>query len=144
MIAATGALLFFSANVIEKFLTVSVGYLYLVYLAFVVWSVVAFGDRIEANFASVPVGDDWFKAGVTYAGYNVATIPAVLFCIRHLARRRETLVAGALAGPLGLLPGVVFYVAMMGSYQAIDDVALPPAFLLANLTEPGVYWVFNA
>src|SRR3546814_19663999 len=79
MIAATGALLFFSANVIEKFLTVSVGYLYLVYLAFVVWSVVAFGDRIEANFASVPVGDDWFKAGVTYAGYNVATIPAVLF-----------------------------------------------------------------
>src|SRR3546814_10317869 len=46
MIAATGALLFFSANVIEKFLTVSVGYLYLVYLVFVVWSVVAFGDRI--------------------------------------------------------------------------------------------------
>src|SRR3546814_12670600 len=57
MIAATGALLFFSANVIEKFLTVSVGYLYLVYLVFVVWSVVAFGDRIGANFATVPVGE---------------------------------------------------------------------------------------
>src|SRR3546814_6652910 len=114
MIAATGAMLVFNSAVIEKFLTVSVGYLYLVYFVFVVWSVVAFGDRIEANFASVPVGEDWFTAGVTYAGYNVATIPAVLFCIRHLSRRRETLVAGALAGPLGMLPGVVFYVAMMG------------------------------
>jgi len=144
MIAATGALLFFSANVIEKFLTVSVAYLYLVYLAFVVWSVSAFGDRIEANFASVPVGDDWFKAGVTYAGYNVATIPAVLFCIRHLARRRETLVAGALAGPLGMLPGVVFYVAMMGWYHEIGAEALPSAFLLAKLQAPWFEWVFQA
>src|SRR3546814_6385895 len=56
MIAATGAMLVFNSAVIEKFLTVSVGYLYLVYFVFVVWSVVAFGDRIEANFASVPVG----------------------------------------------------------------------------------------
>src|SRR3546814_3442020 len=70
MIAATGAMLVFNSAVIEKFLTVSVGYLYLVYFVFVVWSVVAFGDRIEANFASVPVGEDWFTAGVTYAGYN--------------------------------------------------------------------------
>src|SRR3546814_11978393 len=93
MIAGTCDLLCFSANVIGKFLTVSVGYLYLVYLVFVVWSVVAFGDRIGANFATVPVGEDWFTAGVTYAGYNAATIPAVLFCIRHLARRREALVA---------------------------------------------------
>src|SRR3546814_1084098 len=92
MIAATGAMLVFNSAVIEKFLTVSVGYLYLVYFVFVVWSVVAFGDRIEANFASVPVGEDWFTAGVTYAGYNVATIPAVLFCIRHLVSRREALV----------------------------------------------------
>src|SRR3546814_17703381 len=84
MIAATGAMLVFNSAVIEKFLTVSVGYLYLVYFVFVVWSVVAFGDRIEANFASVLVGEDWFTAGVTYAGYNVAKLPAVLFCIRHL------------------------------------------------------------
>jgi uncharacterized membrane protein YkvI len=114
-----------------------------VYIVFVVWSVLAFGDRIEANFASVPVGDDWFKAGVTYAGYNVATIPAVLFCIRHLSRRREALVAGALAGPLGMLPGVVFYIAMMGYYHEIDAVALPSAYLLARLQAPWFEWAFQ-
>lgn len=143
MIAATGALLVFGTAVIEKFLTASVGYLYLVYFVFVAWSVFAFGDRIAASFASVPVGDDWFTAGVTYAGYNVATIPAVLFCIRHLSHRRETLVAGALAGPLGMLPGVVFYVAMMGYYHEIGDVALPSAFLLAKLQAPWFEWVFQ-
>src|SRR3546814_5597073 len=144
VMAATGAILVFNSALIEKVLTVSVGYLYLVYFVFVVWSVVAFGDRIEANFASVPVGEDWFTAGVTYAGYNVATIPAVLFCIRHLVSRREALVAGALAGPLGMLPGVVFYVAMMGYYHEIGDVALPSAFLLAKLQAPWFEWVFQA
>ena len=143
MIAATGLMLLFNSAAIEKFLALSVGYLYLVYLVFVVWSVVAFGDRIEANFAAVPVGDGWFKAGVTYAGYNVATIPAVLFCIRHLSSRREALVAGALAGPLGMLPGVVFYIAMMGYYDEIGAVALPSAFLLAKLHAPWFEWAFQ-
>src|SRR3546814_1483190 len=63
MIAATGAMLVFNSAVIEKFLTVSVGYLYLVYFVFVVWSVVAFGDRIEANFASVPVRSEERRVG---------------------------------------------------------------------------------
>src|SRR5688572_16107493 len=136
MIAATGLVLFYSNATIEKFLSLSVAYLYLVYIVFVIWSFAAFGDRIEASFAAVPVDAGWFKAGITYAGYNVATIPAVFFCIRHLTRRREALVAGALAGPLGMLPGVLFYIAMMGWYAEIGAEALPSAFLLAKLEAP--------
>jgi uncharacterized membrane protein YkvI len=143
MIAITGALLFYSSTSIEKFLTLSVGYLYLVYVVFVIWSLVAFGDRIEANFAAVPLGDNWFKAGITYAGYNVATIPAVLFCIRHLTRRRDALIAGALGGPLGMLPAVMFYIAMMGYYTEIGSEALPSAFLLARLHAPWFEWAFQ-
>jgi uncharacterized membrane protein YkvI len=143
MIAATGLMLFYSNAAIERFLTLSVGYLYLVYIAFVVWSLSAFGERIAANFAAAPLGDQWFEAGVTYAGYNVAVIPAVLFCIRHLTRRREALVAGALAGPLGMLPGVLFYIAMVGYYDEIAEVALPSAFLLAKLQAPWFEWLFQ-
>jgi uncharacterized membrane protein YkvI len=143
MIAVTGLVLFTSNAAIEKFLAMSVGYLYLVYLVFVIWSIVRFGDRIGANFASLPVGDEWFIAGLKYAGYNVATIPAVLFCIRHLTRRREALVAGLLAGPLGMLPGVVFYIAMMGYYREIGAVTLPSAFLLEKLGAPWFAWAFQ-
>ncbi|WP_372018309.1 YkvI family membrane protein [Pseudoxanthomonas sp. 10H] len=143
MIAATGALLFFGTAAIERFLVASVGYLYLVYLVFVVWCLAAFGDRIEANFASIPVGGNWFMAGVTYAGYNVATIPAVLFCVRHFGGRRDALVAGALAGPLGMLPGVVFFIAMAGYVTEVADQALPSAFLLAKLQAPWFEWAFQ-
>jgi uncharacterized membrane protein YkvI len=114
MITATGLMVFYSSDAIEKFLALSVGYLYLVYIVFFVWSLIAFGDRIEAAFASEPLHGGWFKAGITYAGYNVATVPAVFFCIRHLTRRREALVAGLLGGPLGMLPGIVFFIAMVG------------------------------
>lgn len=143
MIVATGLLLVQRNAGIEKFLALSVGYLYLVYVVFLVWSTLVFGDRIAANFAAVPVGSDWFKAGVTYAGYNVACIPAVLFCVRHLGRRREAIGAGLLAGPLGMLPGMVFYVAMMGYYEEIGAVALPSAFLLGKLGAPWFEWAFQ-
>ena len=136
MIALTGFVLFYSSAIIERFLALSVGYLYLVYLVFVVWCIAVFGDRIEAALAAEPVGDQWFKAGITYAGYNVATLPAVLFCIRHLTRPRETLVAGFLAGPLGMLPGVLFFIAMIGYQRELADVALPSAFLLGKLGAP--------
>jgi uncharacterized membrane protein YkvI len=136
MIGLTGLLLFYSSAVIEKFLALSVGYLYLVYIVFVVWSIAAFGDRIGEALAAEPVGNTWFKAGITYAGYNVATLPAVLFCIRHLTRPRETLVAGFLAGPLGMLPGVLFFIAMIGYHRELADVTLPSAFLLGKLGAP--------
>ena len=137
MIVATGAMVFYSSAAIEKFLALSVGYLYLVYIVFFIWSFVAFGDRIEAAFASEPVGHGWFKAGITYAGYNVATVPAVFFCIRHLTRRREAMVAGLLGGPLGMLPGFVFYIAMVGYADQIANVSLPSAFLLGKI---GATW----
>lgn len=143
MILATGALLFYSNAFIEKFLTLSVGYLYLVYVVLLGWSFLAFGERIEAGFAAAAPADGWLKAGIAYAGYNVATIPAVLFCIRHLTTRREALVAGALAGPLGMLPAVLFYIAMMGYYDEIGAQALPSAFLLARLHAPWFVWAFQ-
>jgi uncharacterized membrane protein YkvI len=143
MIALVGLILFQSRTAIERFLSWSVGYFYLVYLVFMIWSLVAFGDRVAASLAAGPLGSRWLVAGVTYAGYNVATIPATLFCIRHLTRTREAVVAGLLAGPLGMLPGVAFYVAMLGHHREIAEVALPSAFLLAKLHAPWFEWAFQ-
>jgi uncharacterized membrane protein YkvI len=143
MIAVVGLILFQSSTAIERFLSWSVGYFYVVYLAFMIWSLLAFGGRIGASLVAEPVGDRWFFAGLTYAGYNVATIPAVLFCIRHLGARREAVVAGLLAGPLGMLPGFAFYIAMLGHYHEIEAVALPSAFLLAKLQAPWFEWAFQ-
>ena len=143
MILLTGLVLYYSSTVIERFLAWSVGYLYLVYVVFVVWCIVVFGDRIGETLASDVVDGGWFTAGIKYAGYNVATLPAVLFCIRYLTRPRETLIAGFLAGPLGMLPGVLFFIAMIGYQQEIADVTLPSAFLLVKLGAPWFEYAFQ-
>jgi uncharacterized membrane protein YkvI len=143
MIAVTGLMLFYSNAAIERFLSLSVGYLYLVYIVFVIWCLAGFGERIGESFAGSSAGSAWFKAGVTYAGYNVATIPAVFFCLRHLVTRRDAFVAGALAGPLGMLPGVLFFVAMMGYPDEIGAVSLPSAFLLGKLGALWFEWAFQ-
>src|SRR4029079_2115212 len=89
MIAAVALVLFPGNAGIERFLALSVGYLYLVYVTLVVWSMLSFGERIPAAIAAEPIGRRWCMGRGTYAGYNVAIIPAVLFSVRHLTRRRE-------------------------------------------------------
>jgi uncharacterized membrane protein YkvI len=42
-----------------------------------------------------------------------------------------------------MLPGLAFYVAMMGYYQEIGSAALPSAFLLAKLHAPWFEWAFQ-
>ena len=42
-----------------------------------------------------------------------------------------------------MLPGVLFYIAMMGYYAEIGAEALPSAFLLAKLEAPWFEWAFQ-
>ena len=72
-------------------------------------------------------------AGVKYAAYNVALIPPLLFPIRHLQGRGETVLAGALAGPVAMIPGLLFYLAMMGQYPGVLDRPVPANLLLELL-----------
>lgn len=107
------------------------------YTAFMAVCLFAFGDDIAATFAAADgPGGGWFRGGITYAGYNIMVVPALLFCARHQSRRRETLTAGALAGPVAILPGVVFYVAMQARYPEIMQAPIPLQTLLHALEQP--------
>ena len=143
LMALVALLTFFGSGVIEKVLAFWAGLLYVVYVLIIIWSFSAFGDRISANFASVPVTGNWFMAGVTYAGYNMAAIPAVFFCLRHQTRAREAITAGLLAGAIAMLPGILFYVAMMGRYPEIGDQAVPSNYLLGELHVPWFHALFQ-
>lgn len=143
LMAAIGLLAFYGSNLIAKVLTLWALLLYLVYVLLIAGSFVAFGDRIEANFAAASIGAGWLKAGATYAGYNMATIPAVFFCLRHLRQRREAIVAGLLAGPIAMLPGALFFVAMMGRYPEIGTQAVPSNYLIGELHAPWFQGLFQ-
>jgi uncharacterized membrane protein YkvI len=107
------------------------------YVGFMFVCVSAFGESIVANIVAADgPGAGWFRGGVTYAGYNIMVMPALLFCARHQIRRREALVAGALAGPIAILPGAVFFVAMLAQYPQILNAAIPLQTLLHALDVP--------
>lgn len=122
---------------IESFFSIWGIVLIVAYIIFIVVCITAFGERISAVFAteSVP-GEGWLRGGVMYAGYNVAIAPALLFCARHQQRRREALIAGALAGPIAIVPGVVLYIAMLARYPEIRDAPIPLQVLLHALDVP--------
>ncbi|MDG1708056.1 MAG: hypothetical protein P8H03_04800 [Emcibacteraceae bacterium] len=143
MMVSVGILVFFGSSIIEKFLSAWSILLYFAYAGFVVMCFNVFGDKISNTFENVPVGDGWFMGGLTYAGYNLATIPAVLFCIRHISTRKEAIGAGLLAGPIAMIPAIFFFVAMMGYYPEISEQSLPVNYLLNVLDVPAFKIIFE-
>jgi len=133
----TALLVFYGTPAIERFLALWSFVLYGTYISFFAWHLVQNGTDIGASFASAEIGEGWIRSGIAFSGYNMATIPALLFCIRHQHRRRESIVAGALAGPIAMFPAMLFFLAMIGQYDALsaagDDGPLPISILMSAL-----------
>ena len=98
MMSVIGYLVFRGTKTIERFFAGWSFVLYAVFLVFFVLCFVAFGPDIETGFRTVPIGSGWALGGVRYAAYNLAIIPGLLFCVRHIETRREAISAGLLAG----------------------------------------------
>jgi uncharacterized membrane protein YkvI len=96
-----------------------------------------FGDRTVENLASGIATEGWASGGLFYASYNVVGVVAVLPFLVHQCSRRDAIVSGLLAGPLAMLPGLLFFLSMIAFYPAIGDEALPANFLLAQI---GLGW----
>lgn len=134
---------FGNASVERLFAWVSV-LLYGVYILFFVFALLAFGDRLGAAFGGPatprPV---WVGGGVTYAGYNIVGAVIILPVLRHLRSNRDAVIAGLAAGPLAMLPALLFFVCMTAFMPAIADEALPSDYLLACLGHPWFRYVFQ-
>ena len=132
-----------NASVERLFKWVTV-FLYAVYLLFLVLALGSFGDRIADAFALDMPTAGWVGAGITYAGYNVVGAVVILPVLRHLQSNRDAVVAGALCGPLAMLPAVLFFVCMAAYYPQIGGEALPSDFLLSRMNQPLFHLLFQA
>jgi uncharacterized membrane protein YkvI len=118
-------------------------FLYAVYLIFVVLSFHAFGDQIIRGLLSPAPSGGWVLGGLTYAGYNLIGAVVILPVLRHLRSEREAVIAGALAGPLAMIPALLFFTCMMAYYPQIGAQALPSDFLLQRLNLPLFHVLFQ-
>lgn len=143
LMVAVAALAIRGNAAFERFLTWWVAFLVLVYIAFLALILSRFGDRISDAFAAAEVGSGWAKAGIAYAGYNLAVAPAVLATVRHMRSRRDAVTAGLLAGPLAIAPGILFFIAMISGYPGIGAAEVPSDRLLATLELPWFRLLFQ-
>jgi uncharacterized membrane protein YkvI len=137
LVAAKG-----NASVEQLFKWVSI-FLYAVYAIFVGLSLFSFGDRILAHLTVPAPTDGWVLGGITYAGYNLVGAVIILPVLRHLRSDKDALVAGLLAGPLAMIPALLFFICMIAYYPMIAGEALPSDFLLRRLNFPAFHFLFQ-
>ncbi|WEJ99608.1 MAG: hypothetical protein P0Y59_22310 [Candidatus Sphingomonas phytovorans] len=117
--------------------------LYGVYALFVVLALTSFGDRISANLALATPTDGWAVGGLTYAGYNIVGAVVILPVMRHLTSQRDAIVSGLIAGPLAMLPALLFFICMIAFYPGIASETLPSDFMLQQLRIPVFHLLFQ-
>ncbi len=129
---------------VERLLRHASALIYGTYLLFILFALVRLGDRILAGLASQPaVTPAWLPGGITYAAYNIVGAVIILPMLRHLRDRRDAVVAGALAGPMAMLPAMLFFLAMLAFHPEIANEPLPSAFLLEQMAVPGLALLFQ-
>ena len=133
ILLAVGALVFAGTGLIQGVMTGWSVILYGAYIALFAWCLLRFGGPTMQALGTPLEGLGWVPAGVRYAAYNVALIPALLFSVKSLESRKETVVAGALAGPIAMIPGCLFFIAMVGHYPQILERPVPANYLLELL-----------
>jgi len=117
--------------------------LYGVYVLFVVLAVSHFGNRIPAGFATDAPAEGWVLGGVTYASYNVVGAIVILPVLRHLTSDRDAVIAGVIAGPLAMIPALMFFCCMIAYYPQIASETLPSDFLLQRMNVPWFHLLFQ-
>jgi uncharacterized membrane protein YkvI len=143
LVFSIAAVVSFGNRSVEALFRYVTYFLYAVYFSLFVLSVSEFGEPIAHAFATVPPSGSWWLGGMTYAGYNAIGAAAILPVLRHLQSRRDAVVAGVLAGALGMLPALLFFISMSAFYPQIAAATLPSDYLLQRLNAPVFHLFFQ-
>ncbi len=143
MMIGVGLLVFKGSEAIEKFLSYWSFLLYAVYILFLVVTFTKFGDTISATISNGTMEKGWALGGFKYAFYNLGIIPAVLFSVRHIETRKEAIGSGIIAGVIGVVPGILLYLAMLGFYPDILSVTVPTNHILTQINFTAFQLIFQ-
>ncbi|MBW7945609.1 MAG: hypothetical protein H3C60_04020 [Sphingomonadaceae bacterium] len=136
LVGSIAAITSFGNTGAEHLFKYASSFIYITYAVFLVLALSTFGDQIVPALARDVPTTGWFTGGLTYASYNVIGAVAVLSFVPHFTRPRDAVVAGAIAGPLAMLPAIAFFLCMVAFYPEIGSAALPSDFLLRRMDAP--------
>jgi uncharacterized membrane protein YkvI len=143
ILASVGFLTFKGSGLIENVLSFWSIVLYTVYGVYFIVALIKFGPEIQHNMASGIVHPQWILKGFQYMLYNIGSIPAVFFCLKHIEKRREAVSAGLIGGLIGIVPALLFYIAVVGHYPSILPVEIPAVYVLQKAGIPVLLIAFQ-
>ena len=144
LMAGIASFVMFGNESVERLFKYVSFLLYGVYVLFMLLAFTHFGDRIVAGFALDVPATDWALGGLTYASYNIIGAIVILPVVRHLTSDRDAVIAGLIAGPLAMLPALLFFTCMVAFYPSIGSETLPSDFMLQRLDQPLFHLLFQA
>jgi len=122
-----------ASKTIEKIFSIWSLLLYIVFFALFVYCL----SRSETNpitLLKTPAESlAWLKNGVLYACYNLAVLPALLFCLHNIENKKQAMGAGLLSGVIAIIPGVLFYFALLTDFENVLGTMIPSTVLLDKL-----------
>ncbi|MGP4073247.1 YkvI family membrane protein [Piscibacillus sp. B03] len=128
IIIIVGLLNFYGKGLIERFKTFGTLSLMLGYILFAILVISTTWDEAvnvlstgDTSFVgnNVTIGTVLWT-GILYVGYNLAVYPATLFSIERQTSRKESVVAGLLAGIFMTVPWFLTYFSLLGHYPNED------------------------
>ncbi len=143
MLAAVGFLTFKGSGLIENVLSFWSIILYLTYAVFFVVAVIKFGPEIQKNLTSGIIKPGWVLGGFKYAFYNLATVAALFFCLKHIETRKEAVISGLMAGVIGVVPALLFFLSVVSHYPQILPEEIPAIYVLQKAGFPALLIIFQ-
>lgn len=133
MLAAICFFTFKGGEILERFMSFWSILIYIIYALFLVTSILKFGPQIKNNLSNGPILPGWSLGGFKYALYNLGVIPSVLFCLHYQEKRKEAIASGFVASLFGLLPGFIFFIAIVSFYPEVVQAEVPAYFVLQRI-----------
>lgn len=119
-------------------------YLYAIYAVFIVLALWRFGARVPGGFATSAETSGWALSGLTYFGYNIVGAVVILPVLRHLTSDRDAIMSGVIAGPLTMVPALLFFIPMVAFYPEVQSATLPSDYMLQKIGIPAFHLLFQA
>ena len=133
LMALIGALVYLGTDRLERLMSWWSIAFYSLYAIVVVIALYHLWGELRTRLVFEPVSLDAVIAAVTYALFNCAILPVVIFVARHLESRSDSVIAGALAGPLLMLPGLALLLILIPFFPKVVEAPLPITLVLQRL-----------
>ena len=144
LMAGIAGVVAFGNKAVERLFRDVSYYLYAIYAIFIVLALWRFGNRVPGSFAAHPETAGWALSGITYFGYNIVGAVVILPVLRHLTSDRDAIVSGVIAGPLTMIPALLFFIPMVAFYPEVQSATLPSDYMLQRIGIPAFHILFQA